>query len=247
MEETQAGHRQRLRDKFLKFGLDKFTDDEIVELLLTLATPRKDCKQAARAALKQFGSLAGVLEASIQDLQKIEGIGPNNALGLRLVHAIARKFLRERILRENYLNSFGEVLEYFSHALRGEKRESFHVLFLNSQNAILHEERISAGAPGSVTLAPRQVMEKAIAHAATTLVLAHNHPGGMAEPSAEDIILTREICFTARLMDIWVREHLIICPNGYYSFLKEGLMAKFEAEFEKFHERLMDAGRKEYF
>ncbi|MBI5814158.1 MAG: DNA repair protein RadC [Nitrospinae bacterium] len=247
MEDRAEGHRKRLREKFLSFGLDKFTDDEIVELLLTLATPRRDCKQTARRALKEFGNLAGVLEATPEDLGRIEGIGPNNALGIRLIHSIARKFLREKIMRENYMNSFAEVLDYFNHALKGERRESFHVLFLNSQNAILSEERISIGAPSHVTLSPRQVVEKAFAHAATTLVLAHNHPGGAAEPSDEDICLTREMLFAARLMDIWVREHLIISPSGHFSFLKEGLIARFEAEFEKFHERLLDPARKEYF
>jgi len=241
------GHRKRLRDKFLSFGLEKFTDDEIVELLLTLATPRRDCKQTARRALKKFGSLAGVLEAPAEELAQVDGIGPNNALGIRLIHSIARKYLREKIIRENYMNSFGEVLDYFQHALKGEKRESFHVLFLNSQNAILHEERISMGAPGNVFLSPRQVVEKAFSHSATTLVLAHNHPGGAIKPSDEDIALTREMLFSARLVDIWVREHLIISPVGYFSFMKEGFIAKFEAEFGKFRERLLDPARKEFF
>jgi DNA repair protein RadC len=245
MDDKAEGHRQRLREKFLEFGLDKFTDDEIIELLLTLATPRRDCKTTARAALKEFGSFAGVLDASIDDLKKVPGIGPNNALGVRLVQSIARKFLRERIMRENYLNSFAEVLDYFNHALRGEKRESFHVLFLNSQNAILGEERISIGAPNQVFFTPRQVMEKAFGYAATTLVLAHNHPGGCAEPSDEDVALTREIYFTGRLLDIWVREHLIICPDGNFSFMREGIMGRLEMEYERFHSSLMDVARKE--
>ncbi|MBF0634980.1 MAG: DNA repair protein RadC [Nitrospinae bacterium] len=247
MDDKPEGHRQRLREKFLKFGLDKFTDDEIIELLLTLATPRRDCKITARAALKEFGSFAGVMDASVEDLKKVPGIGPNNALGVGLVQSIARKFLRERIMREDYLNSFAEVLDYFNHALRGEKRESFHVLFLNSQNAILGEERISVGAPNHVILTPRQVMEKAFGYAATTLVLAHNHPGGSAEPSDEDVLLTREMYFTGRLLDVWVREHLIICPNGHYSFMREGIMARLEKDYERFHSRLMDATRKEYY
>jgi len=181
-KDKAEGHRKRLREKFLEFGLDKFTDDEIIELLLTLATPRKDCKQTARRALKQFGGFPAVLEASMEDLQNVEGIGPNNAFGIRLIHSIARKFLRDRMLRENHMNSFEEALDYFTHALRDQKHESFHVLYLNSQNAILGEEKLSVGSPAHVAMTSRQVVEKALGHGATTLVLAHNHPGGSARP-----------------------------------------------------------------
>lgn len=233
------GHRKRLREKFLAFGLDKFTDDEIIELLLTLGTPRKDCKQTARSAIKKFGCLAEVLEADASKLQEIDGIGPANIFGIRLIHSIARKFLRERMFRHDYLNSFTEALEYFTHALRDKKNESFHVLYLNSQNAILGEEKLSKGSPASVMLSPRHVIEKAFSHGATTLVLAHNHPGGTAEPSPEDIALTREVTFTARLLDICVRDHLIISHGGYFSFRNEGFIAKFDAEFEKFHKKLL--------
>lgn len=232
------GHRLRLRQKFLDFGLDKLTDDEIVELLLTLATPRKDCKQMARDALRRFGSLAGVLEAPLEELTQIDGVGPTNAFGLRLIHSVARKFLRERIIREDYMNSFGDVLDYFSHALRGEKREAFHILFLNSQNAILSEERLATGSPTNVALYPRQVIEKAFAHAAVNIVIAHNHPGGEPTPSAQDVNLTRQLYFAGRFAELWLREHLIISPNGHFSFMKEGLIEKFEAEFEKVNKKL---------
>lgn len=235
-----AGHRKRLRDKFLEHGLDKFTDDEIVELLFTLTTPRRDCKQMARAALARFGSLAKTLEAVPEELTAIDGVGPTNVFGLRLVHAIARKYLRDKIIREDYIGSFDAVLDYFTHALRDSKSEAFHVLFLNSQNAILGEERVATGSPHHVMLSPRQVMEKALGYGATTVVLAHNHPGGSSRPSPEDLALTREMVYTARLLDLWVREHLIIARQGHYSFWQEGLIEKFEADFERFHDRLLE-------
>ncbi len=233
-----AGHRRRLREKFLEFGLDKFTDDEIVELLLTLATPRKDCKQAARDALNQFGGLSGVLEASIDDLQKINGIGPSNAFGVRLIQSIARKFLRERIIREDYLNSFSDALDYFMHTMRGERNECFHILYLNSQNAILHEERLTTGTASSVALHPRQVIEKALAHAAVSIVIAHNHPGGDPTPSKQDINLTRQLYVAGRFSDLWLRDHLIIATNDYFSFANDGLIKQFENEFDKLSKKM---------
>jgi DNA repair protein RadC len=240
-ESVGMGHRKRLRQKFLDHGLEKFIDEEIIELLFTLGTPRRDCKITARQTLKKFGSLAAALEASIEELMEIEGVGPQNAFGLRFIHAIARKFLRDRMLKADYIDSFDAVLDYFTHALRDQKIESFHVIFLNSQNAILHEERLSVGSPHHVILSPRQVMEKALALSASTVVLAHNHPGGQARPSQQDLALTRELVFTARLLDLWVREHLIIAADGYCSFWKEGHIKRFEREFDSFHQRLLTA------
>ncbi|MDH5638775.1 MAG: DNA repair protein RadC, partial [Nitrospinota bacterium] len=225
-------HRGRLREKFLQHGLEKLTDDEIVELLLTLATPRRDCKQIARDALDSFGGLAPVLEASVDDLQKIEGIGATNAMGITMVHQIARKFLRERIIKGNYLSSFDEALEYFTHAMKSSGRETLHVLYLSSQNAILGEERFSTGSPGSVTAHPRQVIENAFKFSAASVVMAHNHPGGDVAPSADDVRTTRNLYFALRFMDLSLRDHLIITAEAHYSFMKEGLMDSFEKQYE---------------
>jgi len=97
---SQEGHRRRLREKFIKSGISGFHDYEIVELLLTLGTPRKDCKQQAKTAIKKFRSLRGVLEAPLEELQEIKGIGPHNVFGIKLVQEVAREFLKEKILKK---------------------------------------------------------------------------------------------------------------------------------------------------
>ena len=237
-ERKLEGHRGRLREKFLEHGLEKLTDDEIVELLLTMATPRRDCKQTAREALKSFGGLAHVLEASVEDLQKIQGIGATNAMGITMVQQIARKFLREKIIRGDYLNSFDEALEYFAHAMKASARETLHVLYLSSQNAILGEERFTSGAPGSVAVHPRQVVETAFKLSGASVVMAHNHPGGDIKPSQEDIRATRNLFFALRFVDISLRDHLIITAETHFSFMKEGLMAAFEKEFEMVNRKI---------
>ncbi|MDH5510074.1 MAG: DNA repair protein RadC [Nitrospinota bacterium] len=231
-ERKLEGHRGRLREKYLNHGLEKLTDDEIVEMLLTLATPRRDCKQIAREALDSFGGLAPVLEASVEELQKIKGIGATNAMGITMVQQIARKFLREKIIRGDYLRSFGEALEYFTHAMKASGRETLHVLYLSSQNAILGEERFTTGAPGSVEVHPRQVVETAFKLSSASVVMAHNHPGGDVKPSPDDIRATRNLCYALKFMDLSLRDHLIITADGHYSFMKEGLMAAFENEYE---------------
>jgi len=125
------GHRQRLRDKFLKSGLDGFHDYEIIELLLTLGTPRKDCKSIAKKALKEFGSLKEVLEANPNELKSIKGIGDNNVFGLKIAQAVARRYLADRIIDKEFVRSADEVMAYLKHSLRDKNREAFLVIYLN--------------------------------------------------------------------------------------------------------------------
>ncbi|MBN4071715.1 hypothetical protein JYT30_00975 [Desulfotalea psychrophila] len=107
-----AGHRQRLRDRFLERGLEGFSDAEILELLLSFGTPRSDCKEPAKAALKQFGSLAAVLEEPLVGLQEIKGIGPKNAFAVHFIHAVARRYLKDRLQGKRYLHSSTDVRDY---------------------------------------------------------------------------------------------------------------------------------------
>ena len=136
-EEMQKGHRKRLREKFLKSGLAGFHDYEIVELLLTLGSPRKDCKPQAKEAIKRFGTLRGVLSTSAEELQQIEGVGPHSAFGVRLVQEMAREFLKGKIVDQPFLKSSREIFDYLYHAMRDRKKELFKVVYLSSQNQII--------------------------------------------------------------------------------------------------------------
>ena len=134
---SNIGHRQRLRERFLNSGLQGFHDYEVVELLLTLGTPRSDCKQAAKDALKKFGSLNAVLEADLKELQDIKGIGPNNIFGLKLSQTVARRYLADRVIGHDIITSSDEVLDYLKHNLRDKKQEIFSVIYLNGRNEII--------------------------------------------------------------------------------------------------------------
>lgn len=228
-----AGHRERLRAKFLNHGLKKLTDEEIVELLLTLATPRRDCKQIAREVLQRFDGLAGVLEASIDQLQQVSGIGPKNALGLRLVHEVARKFLQERLKGRDFISSSQEVYEYLLHSLRDLKKEVFKVIFLNGRNEVIQVETLFEGSLTSSAVYPREVIKGALEHHAAALVFAHNHPSGDPAPSSQDFAITRDLFLAGKIMSIQVLDHLIIGRNCYYSFADQGHIRKWEREFGK--------------
>jgi DNA repair protein RadC len=230
-ENTKEGHRKRLREKFLKSGLEGFNDYEIIELLLSLGTPRRDCKQPAKEAIKRFHNLRGVLEAPAKELQKIDGIGAHNAFGIKLVQEVAREFLKSKILEKPFFSSSQEVFDYLYHSMRGLKKEIFKVMYLNSRNQILDTIDLSEGTVNSSSVSPREVIESALKSNAAALILAHNHPSGGITPSSADKKLTRNMVYAGKIMQVSILDHIIIGDNRYYSFAGEGLISEYETDF----------------
>jgi DNA repair protein RadC len=233
----EQGHRWRLREKFLKGGLQGFLDYEIVELLLILGTPRKDCKQQAKEALKIFQSLRGVLAAPFDELQKIKGIGPHNIFGLKLIQEVSRRFLKERMMSRPYCHSSKEVFDYLYHALRDLRKEKFKVLFLDAKNQILEEETVFEGTVDSSAVYPREIMKKALRWDASSLIFVHNHPSGDPEPSVSDREITKELVFAANIMQLKVLDHIIIGNNCYFSLADEGIIEDYDIMFQDFNKR----------
>ncbi|MEW5909456.1 MAG: DNA repair protein RadC [Thermodesulfobacteriota bacterium] len=228
------GHRERLRDKFLLSGLLGFHDYEVIELLLTLATPRKDCKSTAKAALARFKTFQGVLEASIEELCEIPGIGPRNALGVRLIKAVADRYLEKTIIRKDQISHSKALFEYLYHTMRDKERESFKALFLDSKNQILAVETLFEGTLNASSVYPREVVARALTHRAAALIFAHNHPSGDPAPSREDVAVTRRLVFACRVVGARVHDHLIVGDNRYFSFADEGYIAKMNNDYEAF-------------
>lgn len=226
------GHRHRLREKFMEGGLERFSDEEVVEFLLTLGTPRKDVKSHAREALKTFGSLSGVLSAPIKKLTSIKGIGPKNALYLNLAHQVARRYLRDKARGKTFLSSSKVVFDYLFHSMRDQKREIFKVLFLNRKNELISDQDVFLGSLTGSAVYPREIMILALENKAAALVFVHNHPSGDPNPSVEDRKLTRDLVWASHLLTIQVLDHVIIGHNTYYSFADEGIIRSFLKEFE---------------
>jgi len=226
------GHRERLREKFLTSGLSGFHDYEVIELLLTLATPRKDCKDAAKASLKRFKTLQGVLEASPTALCEVLGIGPKNLLGIKLIKAVADRYLEKRLIHKDPLNNSRELFDYLYHSIREKSRECFNVLFLDAKNRVVASETLFEGTLTASSVYPREVIVAALNHHAAALIFAHNHPSGDPKPSPEDISITRQLIFACRVIGITVHEHLIIGDNRYFSFADQGYIARMNREFD---------------
>jgi len=226
-----AGHRQRLKDKFQQQGIEAFSDSEVLELLLILGTPRKDCKEQARALLKHFGSLANVLEASADALQQIKGVGPNNSFSIHFLHAVARRFLKHRLQEKQYLHSSKQVAEYLIHSMRDLQHEVFTAIFLDSSHAIIDTQVIARGTVSSNTIYPRELVKQALEYNAAAMVVAHNHPSGNLEPSPQDLHLTRTLYLACSFMNITLLDHLIIGHSERtYSFADHGRMASIGKE-----------------
>jgi DNA repair protein RadC len=229
VKEDAQGHRKRLRERFLKSGLDGFQDYEIVELLISLGKPRTDCKTQAKEAIRKFKSLRGVLEAPPEELQKIKGIGPHSVFGIKFMQSVARQFLKEKSLEKPVCSSSQEIFDYFYHAMRDLPKEIIKVVYLNTQNQILEINDLSQGTVDASHLYTREVLEKAISTHAVSFVLVHNHPSGSTEPSRSDCDLTRAIVQAGLVLNIRLADHIIIGDNRYYSFAGDGLIAEYES------------------
>lgn len=228
--QKREGHRKRLRDKFLKRGLEALHDYEIIELLLTLGTPRKDCKQQAKEAIKKFKGLRGVLEASIDYLQEIKGIGPINAFGIKLFQELAEKYLKEKVINQKLLlKSSKAVFDYLFQSMQKEKKEVFKIFYLNDANKVLDIDEINYGTTDQIVIYRREIIKSAFKKNATRIIIAHNHPSGSLKPSESDIEITKKMKKSCDSVDIEILDHIIIGKNelgkdDYFSFRNNGLL-----------------------
>jgi DNA repair protein RadC len=225
------GHRKRLRNRFLNSGLSGFHDYEVIELLLSLSTPRKDCKETAKSAIKKFKTLQGVIEASSEQLCEIKGIGAVNLLGIKLVKSVAERYLEKTLIEKYTINNSKTLFDYLYHSLGNKKKEYFKVIFLDVKNRVIETETLFTGTLTSSAVYPREVVVFALKHNAAGLIFAHNHPSGDTKPSAEDISITRKLIFACGVMGIIVHEHIIIGESKYFSFADNGYIEKMKSEF----------------
>jgi DNA repair protein RadC len=232
-----AGHRKRLRERFFAGGLSGFHDYEVIELLLSLNTPRKDCKDTAKALLKQFKTFQGVLEADVTDLCRVPGVGSANSLGIRLIKAVADRYLATKILERDVVKNPDDLLDYLNHTIGFKGKEHFAAVFLNAKNRVLAFEILFSGSLTASAVYPREVVIKALGHQAAAVIFAHNHPSGDVTPSASDLDITRKLLFALGFVGITVHEHLIVGSQGVYSFAAQGLIAQFNKEFKAADDR----------
>ncbi len=217
-------HRKRLKNRFVKAGLEAFADYEVLELLLTFSIARKDVKPTAKALIERFKSFQGVLDAPLHDITTIHGVGNHSAILIKLTKACSDYYLRKKVHRTSVISSPEDLLNYCKSAMAGQRDEQFRVIYLNAKNEVIHDEVLQEGTVDQSAVYPRKIIEHALQQKAVALILIHNHPSGNPEPSSHDQYLTKMLTQLAESLGIKIHDHIIIGRNDYFSFKEAGYM-----------------------
>ncbi len=218
------GHRARLRKRLLTGGPEALGDHEVIEYLLMTAIPRRDVKPLARTLITRFGSLAGVLNADARALETHPGMGETSAAALKIVALAARRLARQQVREQPVLGSWQALIDYLTIDMAHLTVERVRVLFLNTQNMLIHDEHVGDGSIDEAAIHPREVIRRALDLGATALIIVHNHPSGSPQPSRADIEITNRIAEAGRLLGIVVHDHVIIGRQGHVSLRSKGLI-----------------------
>lgn len=218
------GHRERMKERFAEYGLESFNELNTLELLLFYAIPRRDTNELAHALLDRFGSLAGVFDASVRELESVSGVGHNTALLIRLIPEINKRCAVSRTRDITVFDRPGVSGRYLTARLGAEKAEKALLLCLDPKKQLISCTEISSGVVDSVSINVRQIVEIALKNRASSVILAHNHPSGNPAPSRDDELLTRRIRDALQLVEIRLDDHIIVGGQGWFSFTESGLL-----------------------
>lgn len=216
------GHRERLKERFRSEGLDGFTEVQVLELLLFYSVPRKDTNEIAHALLEKFGTLAQVLDANPADLEKVPGMGSSSALFLKLLSAAGRRYQISRTESATILRTLEQCGAYLQPRFFGRKHEAVFLLCLDAKCKVLACKQVGEGSVNSAGVPIRRIVETALSANATMVVLAHNHPSGLALPSADDIQTTKRLAVALDTVEIALIDHLVFSDDDYVSMAQSG-------------------------
>jgi DNA repair protein RadC len=218
------GHRERLRERFLRGGAEPLQDYELMELVLFRAIPRRDVKPLAKALVDHFGGFAEAISADIERLREVKGLGEAATIELKIVQAAAVKLAQGRVLQRPAIGSWNQLLAYCRAVMGFEAKEQFRVLFLDSKNRLIADEVQQRGTVNHTPVYPREIVKRALELGSSSIILVHNHPSGDATPSSADIKMTKEIIDAAKSLKIEVHDHLVIGRGEPASFRTLGLI-----------------------
>ena len=217
------GHRQRLKDRFRNEGLDHFEDRHVLELLLGYSIPRKDTAPVAKALLRHFGSFTQVMEASVEELKNVDGVGDHTATLIALTTAVGRYYSVMRANSVEVLDSTTKCGRYLMHRFFGRRNETVFLLCLDAKCKVLCCREVGEGSVNSANIPVRRVVEMALAANATSVVIAHNHPSGLALPSPEDVHTTKRLARALDAVEITLADHVIVADGDFVTLVQSGL------------------------
>ncbi len=218
------GHRARLRDRLLGRGGDSLLDHELIEYLLMLAIPRRDTKPLAKALLREFGGIGGLLTADAEALRRVPGMGDTSAAAIKIAHAAALRLLHSEVAARPVLGNWQALLDYLRADMAHHVIERVRVLHLNTRNMLIRDEVVSEGSIDQAPVHVREVIRRAIDLGSAAIILVHNHPSGDPSPSRADIEITRAIADAGKRLGITVHDHIVMGTAGHVSLRAKGLI-----------------------
>ena len=220
-----SGHRERLKERFLKEGLDGFDPHTVLELLLFFAVPRVDTNETAHRLLSAFGGLRGVFDASYEQLLEIDGIGSNAASLIKLVAPLSRKYLSGET-SSVVLNTTALAGAFLLPRFIGRINETVILVYLDSKCKVIAAPTVFEGSVNSVAVNIRKMIESSLKYNASGIIIAHNHPGGVALPSDDDLMTTAKIASVLELLNMVLIDHIIVAEDDFVSLADSGLLRK---------------------
>lgn len=225
IQEEKKGHRERLRERFEKNRFEGFHEYEVLEFLLTFIFRQGDVKPLAKELIKTFGSFAQVLDAPLEELEKVKGMGKVSALSLAIYREAFAWYHKSNLITDKeQITKMSSLVEMLRANIGHKANEVLYAIFLNAKNEVLNTKELGEGTLTQSSAFPRKIVEEAIKAKATSIILAHNHPGGVAEPSEHDESITSEIQKALALIEISLQDHIILTNTEYYSFNRNGLL-----------------------
>lgn len=218
------GHRQRLRERFLN-SPEGLLDYEILELILFNAIPRRDVRSMAKILIKEYKNFAKVVDFDVTKYKDLEEKFSSSVLfQFALIKEVIKRLLKEEITEKIVLSSWNSLYDYLQATMGHQNIENFRVLYLNTKNHLIHDEVQEYGTIDQTSVYPREILKKAIFYDAASIILAHNHPSGVTNPSKADISITNKIIEACKSIDVEVHDHVIIAGNKVFSFKSHNLI-----------------------
>lgn len=223
-DDDNAGHRARLRQRLAEGGGEALLDHELIEYLLALVFRRQDTKPLAKALIREFGSIGGVLTADGKSLMRVKGMGETSVAAIKIAHAAAIRLIRGEVAARPVLANWQALLDYLRADMVHHAIERFRVLHLDTRNMLIRDEVMSRGTIDQAAVHVREVIRRALDFGSAAIILVHNHPSGDPSPSRADIDITRAIAEAGKRMGIALHDHLIVGTSGHVSLRAQGLI-----------------------
>lgn len=219
------GHRERLRARFEKNGFNGFHDYEVLEFLLTFISRQGDVKPIAKDLIKKFGSFSKVLDAPVEELEIVKGMRKISALSLSAFREAMSYYFQNHVTTDKeQITKMSALIEMLQASIGHRPNEVLFAIFLNAKNEVLATKELGEGTISQASAFPRKIVEEALKQKATSIILAHNHPGGVAEPSINDQTITTEIQKALALVEVSLQDHIIIANKDYFSLKRENIL-----------------------